>query len=156
MNLKKLVADYAAKTSKGVEVNLEALSKDDKFRSEVLKAILAKVKEKPEACVYFPSYKISGPLGKLINEVALSLQVITLVTGSIDGVYRLHDSVKDIIVIKQSFRTGAKLKEQILELKAKGYNVSVICLIAHSKKKTEVFQGETGADVSALVYTEEI
>ena len=118
-----------------------------------------KVKENPHACVFFPSYKPAcdhNPLGKLINEVALSLQVETLVTGNYEKLKDLQNPVKDVIIVKQSFRSGKELRAQIEELKAMGYDVSVLCLIAHSGAKVEAFAHENGVPVSAIVYTDEI
>lgn len=133
MELGNLVAHYATKGEKGVEINLEALSQDKHFRSQAVQAVVKKVKENPHACVFFPSYKPAcdhNPLGKLINEVALSLQVETLVTGNYEKLKDLQNPVKDVIIVKQSFRSGKELRAQIEELKAMGYDVSVLCLIA--------------------------
>ena len=104
MELGNLVAHYATKGEKGVEINLEALSQDKHFRSQAVQAVVKKVKENPHACVFFPSYKPA----------------------------------------------------QIEELKAMGYDVSVLCLIAHSGAKVEAFAHENGVPVSAIVYTDEI
>ena len=95
-------------------------------------------------------------MGKLINEVALSLQVETLVTGNYEKLKDLQNPVKDVIIVKQSFRSGKELRAQIEELKAMGYDVSVLCLIAHSGAKVEAFAHENGVPVSAIVYTDEI
>ena len=46
MELKNLVAHYATKGEKGVEINLEALSQDKHFRSQAVQAVVKKVKEK--------------------------------------------------------------------------------------------------------------
>lgn len=159
MELGNLVAHYATKGEKGVEINLEALSQDKHFRSQAVQAVVKKVKENPHACVFFPSYKPAcdhNPLGKLINEVALSLQVETLVTGNYEKLKDLQNPVKDVIIVKQSFRSGKELRAQIEELKAMGYDVSVLCLIAHSSAKVEAFAHENGVPVSAIVYTDEI
>ena len=130
MELGNLVAHYATKGEKGVEINLEALSQDKHFRSQAVQAVVKKVKENPHACVFFPSYKPAcdhNLLGKLINEVALSLQVETLVTGNYEKLKDLQNPVKDVIIVKQSFRSGKELRAQIEELKAMGYDVSVLC-----------------------------
>ena len=46
MELGNLVAHYATKGEKGVEINLEALSQDKHFRSQAVQAVVKKVKEK--------------------------------------------------------------------------------------------------------------
>ena len=156
MELGNLVAHYATKGEKGVEINLEALSQDKHFRSQAVQAVVKKVKENPHACVFFPSYKPAcdhNPLGKLINEVALSLQVETLVTGNYEKLKDLQNPVKDVIIVKQSFRSGKELRAQIEELKAMGYDVSVLCLIAHSGAKVEAFAHENGRNLLYLTPT---
>lgn len=151
MELKKIVASYAAE---GKEVDLKGLAENAKVREAVVSAVVKAVKEKPHACVVFPSYKQGGHLGQLINEVALSLQVDTLVTGNVRNIANLRQTPAEVIIIKQSFRAGQELKSQIAEIKSYGCGVSVLCLIAHSKAKVDTFAKENDVEVSALVYTD--
>ncbi len=159
MELKSIVAHYATRNEKGVEIDLERLSQDKKFRSEVVNAVVKRVSKIPQVCIVFPSFK-SGEsdksLGSLINELALTLQFESLVTGNLEQIKNLRMPAENVILIKHSFRNGKKLKEQIEEIKAQGCNVSVICLIAHSGAKVEAFAHENNVTVEALVYTDEI
>lgn len=153
-----MVAYYAAKKEKGVEIDLKGLAQDEDFKKEAVKAVVNKVKE-TNACVLFPSYKPcsdKNPLGKLINELALTLQVKTLVTGDVKNLKRVQIPPREVIIIKQSFRQGTELKKQIEEVKAMGCKVTVLCLIAHSGAKMQGFAHETGVDVEALVRIDEI
>lgn len=159
MELKRIVALYATRNAKGVEIDLESLSKDKKFRSEAVKQVLKKVQEIPHVCIVFPSFKRGeekNPLGGIINELARSLQIESLVTENLQQVKQLRMPAENVILIKHSFRSGKKLKEQVEELKELGCNVSVICLIAHSSAKVEAFAHENNVKVDALVYTDEI
>jgi len=158
MELKEIVAQYATKEDKTVNVDLKNLSMDGSFRSQALAAILKQLEGKPEACVLLPSYRKNPKnLGKLINELALSLQVKTLVTGGVEDIKRLRKTSKrDVILIKQSFRAGGELAEQVAAIKEMGSKPSVICLIAHSRSSLENFARKNGVEISALVYTDEI
>ncbi len=159
MELKNIVAHYATRNEKGVEIDLENLSQDKKFRSEVVKAVVKRVEKIPHACIVFPSFK-SGEndksLGSIINELALTLQFESLVTGNLEQISSLRMPAENVILIKHSFRSGKKLKEQIEEIKARGCNVSVICLLAHSGSRVEAFAHENDVKIDALVYTDEI
>ena len=109
MELGNLVAHYATKGEKGVEINLEALSQDKHFRSQAVQAVVKKVKENPHACVFFPSYKPAcdhNPLGKLINEVALSLQIETLVTGNYEKFRKRCDHRKAVFPFRQGIESA--------------------------------------------------
>lgn len=158
MKLKEIVAQYATKEDKTVNVDLKKLSMDDDFRSLVLAAIHKQLVKKPNACVIFPSYrKNQKNLGKLINELAMSLEVKALVTGEVEMLKQVSKSnKKDVILIKQSFRTGNELAEQIAAIKDMGSVPSVICLISHSRANLEKFAQKNGVEISALVYTDEI
>ncbi len=158
MELKEIVALYATKEDKTVNVDLKNLSMDDCFRSQVLAAILKQLEEKPNACVILPSFqKNQKNLGKLINELASSLLVKTLVTGDVVQLKHIRkSSKKDVILIKQSFRAGNELAEQIAAIKEMGSTPAVICLISHSRAKLENFAQKNGVEISALVYTDEI
>ncbi len=159
MELKSLVAGYATKGEKGVEINLAGLAENKEFRSQAINAVVKKVKQSEHACVLFPSYKPcsdKNPLGKLINELALTLQVEALVTGDIVNLKKMQVPAKEVIVIKQSFRAGKELEKQIQDIRDMGCKVSVLCLIAHSGAKVESFAHQNDVPVSALVYTDEI
>lgn len=151
MELKEIVTSYVAE---GKEVDLKGLAENAKVREAVVSAVVQAVREKPHACVVFPSYKYGGALGQLINEVALSLQVETLVTGNVRNIANLRQTPADVIIIKQSFRAGKELKSQIEEIRGYGCGVSVLCLISHSETKMADFARENDVEVSALVYTD--
>lgn len=157
MELKEIVAFYADKTEKGKEIDLKNLSKDELFRSQVIKAVLEQIKGKPQACVLIPAYRSNNThLGKLINELALTLQVRTLVTGEVENIKHLHHSnIKEVVLIKQSFRVGHELAKQIAAIKAYGCKVSVLCLISHSRERLEQFAKENEVEIVALVSTDE-
>lgn len=155
MDIKSIVAQYATKNEKGVEVNLNALAKDKDFQSLVAKEVVKKVKEN-EACVLIPAYKPTENrhLGKLINELALTLQVKTLVTGDVKNLRRLRIIPERVIILKQSFRNGKELKTQIEAIKEMGCQVSVLCLLAHSSAKLQNFAAENEVEINALVKTD--
>ncbi len=159
MELKKLVAEYATRENGNVVINMEAVAHNKEFRKEVILEVLKKVKKTPHLCVFFPSFKPTcngSPMGKLVNELVLNLQVETLVTGSIEKLSDLHVPTKDIIIIKQSFRSGKELKEQVEQIKNRGYKVSILCLIAHSRARLEAFAAENQVQIETLVSTDEI
>ena len=158
--MKEIVKNHSFRNERGeISVNLKSLAEDEKFRSEVVKEIVNKVKKSNHACVLFPSYKphcSDNPLGKLINEVALSLVVETLVTGDVRKIRDVHSPVNEVIIIKQSFKTGTGLKEQIESLRKMGMSVSVICLIAHSGAALDSFRYANDVSVETLVCLDEI
>ncbi len=159
MELKTIVRSYATRSENGVvEINLEGLSQDKDFRNEVVKEVVKKVSLIPHACIVFPSYKKNGknPLGSLINELAVALQIESLVTGNIEKIKNLRADTENVVIIKHSFRSGKKLKEQVEQVKTMGYDVSVISLIAHSGAKVESFAHENDVKVDVLIYTDEI
>lgn len=158
MKLNEIVASYMAKEDKAVNVDLGSLSNDDDFNRQVFVAILEKLKGKPQACVYLPSYQQKNKnLGPLINKLATSLRVKTLVTGSFENLKRIRGAgKKEVVFIKQSFRSGSELARQVAAIKKTGSNVSVICLISHSRAKLERFAKENDIEVSALVYCDEM
>ncbi|MCM1324424.1 MAG: hypothetical protein NC218_09875 [Acetobacter sp.] len=157
---KEVVASYAIKEENGIDIEIDVknLSKDEFFRKEAIADILAEVKKKPQACVIVPSYRSNNNhLGQLINELALTLQVKTLVTGNIQNLKRLRSaSVKEVVLIKQSFRAGSELAQQVATIKKMGSKVSIICLISHSRARLESFARENDVEISALVYTDEL
>lgn len=160
MALNEVVANYATKSPKGVQVDLDGLTENEEFRTLVVDATVEYIKQRPAACVVFQSYKsnqpMQTPLGKLINELALTLPQITLVTGNVKNIEKMYHPVKRVVLIKQSFRQGSCLKDQIAYLKEQGVAISVLCLMAHCKEALQSFGAENGVEVSALIYTEEI
>lgn len=158
MDVKEIVASYADKKGKGIEIDLKSLSKDKAFRSFAVAAVIDVIKAKPQACVLIPAYSTNNNhLGKLINELALTLQVRTLVTGNVENLKRMHAaSIKEVLLIKQSFRVGQELAEQVAAIKARGSKVSVLCLISHSRALLEQFGKEHEIEISALVCTDEL
>lgn len=159
MELKKLVADYATRNDGSVVINLEGLAHNKEFRNEVIREVLKKVKKTPHLCVFIPSFKATcngSPMGKLVNELVLTLQLETLVTGNIEKLSNLHIPTTDIIIIKQSFRSGKELSKQVERIKNMGCNVSILCLVAHSRARLEAFAAENKVQIEALVCTDEI
>ena len=158
MELKEIVASYADKKEKGIEIDLKGLAKDEAFRDFAVKAVLDVIKTKPQACVLIPAYSPdNNHLGKFINELALTLQIRTLATGDVENIRCIRrSSIKEAILIKQSFRVGRKLAKQIDTIKACGCEVSVLCLISHSRDLLEQFGKEHDVEVSALICTDEL
>jgi len=159
MILENIVAHYATKENKVVSIDLKALSQDEMFREEVVKKVLNIVKSHPHACVLIPAHKPFAEtdyLGQLINDIILSLQVDALVTGSVENLKKLQHSVKEVLVIKQSFRTGEHLAKDIATLKKFGCKVKVLCLIAHSSGKLQAFGYQNQVEIDALVKTDKI
>ena len=161
--IKEIVAAYAAKGDHGVEVNLKALARDEEFRKEVIKAVVSRVEckdGKPSPCVVIPAFDSGATdnhLGQLINELALNLQVKTLVTGKVENFKCLRTHPKEVLIIKQSFRAGEGLKNQIAALKALGaQKVGVLCFIAHNTARMQGFGHENEVEIEALVKTDEI
>ena len=158
--IKDIVAAYAAKTENGVEVDIQALARNEEFRKAVIKEVTKRIDrgDKPSPCVVIPAFDSgSTHLGTLINELALSLQVKTLVTGDVRNFKRLKTHPKEVLIIKQSFRSGQGLKDQIATLKELGAKeVSVLCLLAHNSGRMQGFGHENGVSIEALVPTDEI
>lgn len=156
--LKNIVAHHSSKNEDGeIIVNLQGLEDDKNFRASVVNAILQEVSE--ASCVLFPSFsthQCGTPLGKIINELALSLQVKTLVTGDVTNITSLQSPVKEVLIIKQSFKKGQGLIKQINELKEMGCKVRVVCLIAHSSNQLDYFRYATNVDTKALICLDEI
>lgn len=158
MELQKIVAAYATKDGKTVNVDLKNLSADSNFRSEALAVILQQLEKKKGTCVVLPSFRRDNKnLGQLINELAASLKVKTLITGGITELEHVSQANKqEVVLVKQSFRAGQQLAEQIAAIKELGSKVSVICLISHSRAKLESFAEENDVEITALVYTDEL
>ena len=154
MKLKEIVASYATEKENKTVVDIQKMAKDEEFRKEVIKEVLAIVKRSAQACVVIPAFK-SGEkndhLGQLINELALTLQVKTLVTGKIENFKRLRHKPTEVIILKQSFREGTELQTQVSTLKAMGCKVQVLCFLAHSATKLKKFADENAVSVQALV-----
>jgi len=157
--LKEIVSNYVAKTANGIDVNLKGLARDQEFRAEVIKAV-TKSLGSPAPCVVIPAYESGAPenhLGSLINELALTLQVRTLVTGDVKNFKRLKTHPKQVLIIKQSFRSGKGLQKQIADLKALGAtDVRVLCFIAHNTGRMQGFGHENNVEIDALVKVDEM
>ena len=157
MDLKEIVANYATKKNETVNVDLKGLSADDNFRSLVTDVVINELKKKPQACVFIPAYRRNSHLGTLINELAVKVQMRTLVTGDVQNLQRLRSIyTKDVILVKQSFRAGKQLAEQVQTIKNMGGRVTVICIVAHSKEKLEQFAAENNVEVKTLVNLDEL
>ncbi len=157
MDIKKVVAVYADKAAGKVEIDLKALAQDAECRNLLVQAILTRVKENPNVCVFIPAYKNRNHLGTLVNELAQTLQVRHIATGSVDNLRRLaRSSFNEVILFKQAFNTGAELAGQVSAIQTLGCKVRVLCLAAHSKERLENFATEQGIKAEALVYTEEL
>lgn len=155
MNLNERVALYADKTGTEVNVDLKALEQDSEFRRVVVDEVVKYVKE-TKACVWIPTLPSQNNLSKVINEIALSLQVETLTTGDIRNLKRLRARPEKVIVIKQSFCTGKQLAKDIKQAKEFGCDVSVLCLISHSSERFKEFARDNDVKMRALVFTDEI
>lgn len=158
MDIKRIVSAYAEKNDKGErEIDLKGLATDKAFREEAIKAVVKEVQKTEDVCVLIPAFRRDNThLSKLINELALTLQVKTLVTGDVENLKRVRSHPHNIILLKQSFRTGTELKKQVDEIKAMGYTVSVFCLLAHSSAKLISFGYQNGVEIKALVSIDEI
>lgn len=158
MDVQKIVAEYATKNGKGVEIDITALAANKNFQKAVVKQVVAAVQEKPQACVLIPAYKSranNNHLGQLINEIALTLQVKTLVTGDVKNLKSLLLKPSEVILLKQSFRLGKELKQQIADIKEMGFTVSVLCILTHSKARLEAFGKENAVEITAIANTGE-
>lgn len=159
--IKELVAQYATKNGKTVEVNLKALARNKDFRDEAIAAVLKRVEAKdPTPCIVIPAYRhgaAENHLGDLINELALNLQVKALVTGDVANIKELQVLPRSVLIIKQSFKTGKGLQDQIEDLKAQGVeNISVLCFISHNTGRMQGFGHENGVEIETLVATDDI
>ena len=156
--LKKIVSKHTTSTPCGKVVNLYALDGNAEFRKAVEQEVLALIEKIPHACVLIPSGKarLDNPLRDLVMELAMTLQVQTLVTGAPENLRRLeYSTAKDVILIKQSFKTGAGLKKEIEEVRAQGCTVRVICMIAHKRASIDAFAKENNVEISTLVCLDE-
>jgi hypothetical protein len=114
MNLTDLVVSYATPNEKGTGINIDidALSKNKDFLHAAVQAVLDLVKKNPDSCVVVPSYDYKkNTLRAFVNELALSNRVKTLVTGDVSQVENLHSKPQNIILVKKSFRAGEHLRE---------------------------------------------
>ncbi|MBO5039100.1 MAG: hypothetical protein J6C85_06595 [Alphaproteobacteria bacterium] len=157
MDIKGIVSSYAGRNERGqIEIDLKGLAADKNFREQAIKAVVKEVQEK-DACVLIPAFRRDNTyLSRLINELALTLQVKTLVTGDVKNLKRLRSRPTSIMLLKQSFRTGKELQEQIDEIKAMGCTVNVFCLLAHSLAKLQGFGYQNDVEIKALVAVDEI
>ena len=84
------------------------------------------------------------------------VQLKTIVTGAPENLKKLiYGAPHDVLLIKQSFKTGEGLKKDITDIRAQGCNVKVLCFVAHSKAKLEEFAAENNVEATALVYLNE-
>ncbi len=158
MELKEVVAPFAAKKEKGIEIDLKGLSADASFRSLAVAAVLDIVKVKPQACILIPAYTTGNQnLGKLINELAQTRQVRTLVTGDVENLKRMRAAnIKDVVLIKQTFHADHELADQVEAIKARGCKVQVLCFVSHCREMLNQFGEKHGVEISALLNTDEL
>jgi len=151
MKLKTIAADYARKGKQGLEIDLALLALNKEFNEEAIKKLEALVP--PKSCVLLPGSRMH--FTKIINELALCLQSKALVTSNIENLKTVQADT--LVIIKQSFRTGQTLREQIADLKDSGVKkILLLCIIANSSGRLEGFSAETGVEAKALVKTDEI
>jgi phosphoglycerol transferase MdoB-like AlkP superfamily enzyme len=83
-------------------------------------------------------------------------------TASSHHPYAIPEQYKDTypeegIIIKQSFRGGKRLQDQIEDLKAMGVKkVKVLCFIAHDSGRMQGYGHENDVEIDALVKIDEI
>jgi len=151
MKLKNIAADYARKGKQGLEIDLALLALNKEFNEEAIKKLEALVP--PKSCVLLPGNNTH--FTKIINDLALRLQSKALVTNNIENLKAVKADT--IVIVKQSFRTGETLREQIADLKDAGFDkILLLCVIANSSGRLEGFSVETGVEAKALVKTDEI
>jgi len=163
MNINEIVAGYATRNAKGeVEVNLKALARDKDFRDEVIKDIrkILESEEHKNALVVIPAFQSGAQdnhLGKLINEIAEQVRPKGLETGDVKNVGQRRRLPQEVIIIKQSFRTGTGLQKQIATLRELGVQkITVRCIITHATNRMQGFGYENNVDINALVKTDEV
>lgn len=157
MDLKNIVANHTIESLKdGLVVNLNTLSEDPEFHSHVVKAIVKKAQKNHRLCVWFPSYEFGKYKGSLNNQLAQELDIRAFVAGEVVNINTVHHKIDEVLIVKQIFKTGEKLKEQIAQLKESGYKVSVLTAIAHSGARVDGFGYENGVEMNTLVYLDEI
>lgn len=155
MDLTGIVASYTKQDGKTVD--LENLVKDESFQTTAVTAILQEVKNKVGVCVIFPSYPKNAALGQLINELAKSLKVRAIVTGGVENLHRVaRSNKKEVLLIKQAFRTGKELSEQVAAIKKMGAKASVLCLVSHSSVKLKRFAMNNDVEMTSLVYPNDL
>ena len=157
-----IVANYATRKNGEIEVNLKALARDKEFRDEVIKDIrkIIESEEHKDAYVVIPAFQSGAHdnhLGALINEIAEQVLLKGLVTGDVENVRHTHYLPKEVIIIKQSFRTGAGLQKQIATLREIGVpKIMVRCIITHATNRMQGFGFENDVDINALVKIDEV
>ena len=157
-DLKQIVEKYTTPTLNGKVVDLYKLDKNAEFKSAVKKEVEILLQEIPHTCVLIPAGKarLSNPLRELVMELAMMVQLKTIVTGAPENLKKLiYGAPHDVLLIKQSFKTGEGLKKDITDIRAQGCNVKVLCFVAHSKAKLEAFAAENNVEATALVYLNE-
>lgn len=160
MKLKNIVENYAHKGKQGLEIDLEALALNKEFNAEAVKKVMEFVPV--GTCVFIPGYDEKAKnahFSELIEKLSQELrkEAKAYVTSNIENVKQICGAAKEIIIIKQSFRTGNTLGSQIAEIKAAGCDkISVLCIITNSTSRLQGFAVEMGVKVKALVKTDEI
>lgn len=159
--IREIVSQYATKKGTTTEVDLKGLARNKEFRDEAIAAVLKRVEAKePTPCIIIPAYNPGSHdnhLGTLINELALNLQIKALVTGNVANIKELQVRPKSVLIIKQSFRAGTGLQNQIEDLKSLGIeSISVLCFISHNSGRMQGFGHENGVEIEALVATDDL
>ena len=154
-DLTRIVERFTTPTLSGKVVDLYKLDKSQEFKEAVKAQVEKLLQEIPHTCVLIPAGKarLSNPLRELIMELAMMAQLRTIVTGSPENLRKLlYGAPHDILLIKQSFKTGKGLQKDIADIREQGCNVKVLCLVAHSQAKLEKFAAENNIEATALVY----
>ena len=157
-DLKQIVEKYTTPTLNGKVVDLYKLDKNEEFKAAVKEQVEKLLQEIPHTCVLIPAGKarLSNPLRELIMELAMIVQLKTIVTGAPMNLKKLiYGAPHDVLLIKQSFKTGKGLQKDIADIREQGCNVKVLCLVAHSKSKLDEFAAENNVEATALVYLNE-
>ena len=157
-DLKQIVTKHTVSTLRGKVVDLCTLDKNEEFKEAVKKEVERLLLEIPHTCVLIPAAKASqrNPLRELVMELAMMVQLKTIVTGAPENLKRLiYGAPRDVLLIKQGFKDGDGLKKDIAATQAQGCNVKVLCFIAHSKAKLDALAAEYNVEATALVYLNE-
>lgn len=158
MDLKNVVANNTVESlEKELVVNINTLSNDKEFHEHVVKAIVKKAKQnRNHLCVWFPAYEFGKYKGDLNNQLAKELDIRAFVAGEVININTIHHKINEVLIVKQVFKTGETLKQQIAQLKESGYKVSVLAAVAHSGARVEGFAYENDVELKALVCLDEI
>jgi hypothetical protein len=152
--MNEIVKHYVTFGEHGMCVDVDALERNSMYREAAIQSAVKQIKGKPDSCVFLPSYKEGSALGPFINGLVMHPEVKNLKTTNIKDVLKMN--VEEVLVVKQSFKTGAGLKRIIGVLKSHGFKVSIFCLVAHSSTELERFAYENGIEAYAAVSLDEI